>query len=667
MKKAFSLICTYLAFFCSQNHLVTASDVGAYSGTVTITVGDGTSSVSDPDYKVVSAGLAAEAIYNGVISAVTSTTISFETNSSSDADGNAEDPFVSGVFSSGVKVPILTPSLSGGAVNSIAITYGGSAFSANNPPKVFIDYPDGDDNQSTATLALDGSGVVNAVTITNGGAGYSLAPKVSVVAGPHFVRLTQEGSSDIGRTFLITANTSTQLTLDTSRLASGETLQNILQTDYAVEIIPGNTLAGFMGSSVADCPLKEGLPSSADLVYLWNTQSSWSSYFFFTGVAGNANYPAGWYENGNPGGGLKNDTALYPDEGIIVARRSAGAATIEVVGSVSEVNQKMRLPATGQQVVMNNPFGTDVLLGEIIPCGFFGDGTGPLAERKLQFRTGSSHTDTNMDSIFFLSGAVWTQYYYKTGVNDDVTAIATATAKLDNPGGSGRALVSADVSLASGTVTALASCNASGASVDHNVSEYTKVSLSGTAPLVGFTITFDEVSGEMINDNGDDELDINGTDVGVSGLSPVTAYSVLNGSHEIVARSGSWVVVKGRRDVNFNGSKGSKTWSTGSAGTGYNTTAKAYFIGGGGSDAVADVNLGANPVTFTFTGSGNSGGSGYTSAPQVVITGGGWRNQTGGDIAQDGEFLGGDEGMIVVRRNPDGTLTYIEAINPNKK
>ncbi|MAS79846.1 MAG: hypothetical protein CMI25_05540 [Opitutae bacterium] len=654
MKKAFSLLCAYCAIFCFHNQFVSGSDVGAYYGTVSISVGDGSSSVSDPDYKVVSAGLPGEAVYNGVITAVTSNTISFETNSSSDADGNAEDPFVPGVFSSGVKVPVLTPSLSGAAVGSIAVSYGGTGFSANNPPKVFIDYPDGDDNQSTATLALDGSGVVNAVTITNGGAGYSVIPKVSVVAGPHFVKLTQEGSSDVGRTFLITANTSTQLTLDTSRLASGETLQNILQADYTVEIIPGNTLAGFMGASVADCPLKEGIPSNADLVYLWDSQY-WQSYFFFTGVSGNANYPAGWYQSGNPGAGIKNDTALYPDEGIIIARRSAGAATIEVVGSVSEVNQKMRLPATGQQVVMNNPFGTDVLLGEIIPCGFFGNGA-------TQFRTGASASDSNMDSIFFLVGAVWKQYYYKTGVNNSVTSIATATAKAGTGGSGG--MTNSDVSLASGTVSGLASCDASGSSVDHNLSEYTKVSLSGTAPAVGMNITFSEVSGQMINDNGTDEIDVNGTDVGVSGENPVTAYSTINGSHEIVARSTGWVVVKGRRDVNFNTNKGSKTWLTGSGGAGYDTTAKVYFVGGGGTGGEGDATVSGGAVTgITVT----SAGSGYTSAPQVVITGGGWRGQTSGDVAQDGELLGGDEGMIVIRRNPAGTLTYVEAINPNKK
>jgi hypothetical protein len=305
---------------------------------------------------------------------------------------------------------------------------------------------------------------------------------------------------------------------------------------------------------------------------------------------------------------------------------------------------------------MNNPFGTDVLLGEIIPGGYLGTGAG-------QFRPSASDGNyTLADTIYFLSGSTWTQYYYKGNVNDGVSAVATATAKAGTGGTNG--MTNADVSLASGTVTALASCNASGASVDHNVSEYTKVSLSGTAPSNGLTITFSEVSGQTINDNGDDELDVNGTDVGISGLGPVTTYSSLNDSHEIVARSGSWVVVKGRRDVNFDSAKGSKTWSTGSGGAGYNTTAKVYFVGGGGSGGTGDAAVSGGVVTgITVTAAGTN----YTSAPQVVITGGGWRITTDPAAPQDGATLDADEGLILMRGNPAGTLTYIEAINPNKK
>jgi hypothetical protein len=661
MKKAFPLFSLCLAFFCCQNQPVSGSDVGGYAGSVAVTVGDASSSVTSPSYKVVSAGLAGEAIYTGVISDVNATAITFEVNSSTDADGNDVDPFVPGVFNSEVKVPVLTLTMSGSspnqAVGSITVTSGGSGFTANNPPQVFIDYPDGDDNQSTATLGLNGSGVVDSVSVTNGGGGYSEEPKVSVVAGPHFVKLTQAGSSDIGRMFLITSNTSTQLTLDTSRLASGETLQNIFQVDYTVEIIPGNTLGGLMGTKVADCPLQDGNPTTADLVYLWNG-IKWKSYFFFPG---NGTFTTGWYEYGNPSDGLKSGKVIYPDEGVIVARRTGSTATIKIAGSVSEVNQKMRLPATGQQFVMNNPFGTDVLLGEIIPCGYLGTGAG-------QFRP--SATDGNYslaDTIYFLSGTTWAQYYYKGGVNDQVTAVATASAKTP----SGGTMSNTDVSLASGLVTGLASCDDQGNSVDHNVSTHTKVSLSGTAPLDGFTITFDEVSGEMINDNGDDELDINGTDVGVSGLTPVTNYSSLNGSHEIVNRAGSYVIVKGRRDVNFNINKGSRTWSTGSGGAGYDVNSsysKVYFVGGGGSGGEGNATVDGSGVVTGITVT--AAGTGYTFAPQVVITGGGWRITTDPSAPQDGAasaILGADEGLILRRGNPSGALTYIEAINPNKK
>ena len=136
MKLAFPQLSLCLAFFCFHNQPASGGDVG---GLV----------------------LAVEPIYVGVISDVNATAITFEVNSSTDADGNDVDPFVPGVFNSAVKVPVLTASVSSGAVNAIAKTYVGSGFSGGTPPKVFIDYPDGDDNQSTATLALDGSGVVN--------------------------------------------------------------------------------------------------------------------------------------------------------------------------------------------------------------------------------------------------------------------------------------------------------------------------------------------------------------------------------------------------------------------------------------------------------------------------------------------------------------------------
>ena len=144
-------------------------------------------------------------------------------------------------------------------------------------------------------------------------------------------------------------------------------------------------------------------------------------------------------------------------------------------------------------------------------------------------------------------------------------------------------------------------------------------------------------------------------------------YSNLNGTHEVVDSASGYVIVKVKRDVNFESGKGDKKWSLGSVGDGYNTSAKAYFIGGGGTGAIASVTVSSGEITgFDFTGSGNSRGSGYTEAPQVVITGGGWRLIGGADAPEDGQTLGSDEGIIVVRKHPTGILTYIEAVNPLK-
>ena len=78
-------------------------------------------------YAVVSAGVSADAVYSGQIASVTSNTISFE--SSSDSSEVTVNPFVSGVFNSSVRSPILTSALSGAGVGSIPITYAGTGFS----------------------------------------------------------------------------------------------------------------------------------------------------------------------------------------------------------------------------------------------------------------------------------------------------------------------------------------------------------------------------------------------------------------------------------------------------------------------------------------------------------------------------------------------------------
>ena len=651
---AYSIIVLLFSLPC---FLHSAPNVAGVSGSIQKTV---TNSASNPTkapvFTVVSAGVSGDAVFSGQLANVTSTTISFE--DSSNASETTINPFISGVFNSAVKKPILTASLSGAGVGSIAITYAGTGFST--APEIIIDYPTSGDDQATATASINGSGAITGISITNAGSGYSAAPTATVVGGPHFVKLTESGDDDEGRFFLIQDNNATRLTLDITRLANGETLQNVLQADFSVEVFAAPTLGSVFGETSAELDLtpasaNAGGGAGADFVYLF-----YGAYYSFCYMPSGSGRAAGWYSTSYIGWGLQNDVVLYPDEAFIVAKRTNGSLTLDFEGAATTTDKKMQLPATGGAFVMNNPYGTDMLLAELIPSKVFGTSA-------VEFKTASGDTDTGADQLFFLDGAVWSQFYYKSGVNDGVTATATATARAGTASSNG--LADIDVSLASGTVSNLRSCTASGGlSVDHNDSNHTLVTLGGAAaPLVGFDITFDGLFGKKLNDNGDKELDINGTEV--SAGSGIKIFSGLIGTHKIVARLNSTnIVVKKRRDINF-ANFGTKTWKTGHGGGGYNGNAKAYFMGGGNTSmAVATATVSSGSVTgFSFSGTGNTRGAGYSSAPQVIISGGGWRKvgaANPNNVIKDGEILEATEGVVIIRKNSNGILSYFKPKNP---
>ena len=630
-------------------------------------------SESNPTYAVVSAGLSGESVFSGQVASVTTSTISFET--SSDSSEVTLNPFISGVFDELSRSPILTSSLTGSGVGDIVITFAGSGFTT--APEIIIDYPTDGDDQAFAVCTLNGSGGIasvvlkdsNGSTVTTSGSGYSDAPTVTVVGGAHLVKLTETGDDNEGRVFRITDNNETRLTLDITKLEAGESLSSVLQTDYSIEIVPAPTLGSVFGTTASELDLNpsssNGSGTGADYVYLY-INGNYYSFCFMPAGGGN---DAGWYSPIYSGWGMVNDIILFPDEAFIIAKRTSGNLTLDFDGGVSLSDQEMKLPELGGAAVMNNPYGTDMLLGELIPSKAFGTSS-------VEFRPGSGDADTDADRLYFLVGVEWKQFYYKNGVNDSITKTATATARAGTDTGNG--MQSTDVSLASGTISNLQSCTSTGGlSVDHNDSNHTLVTLNGTAPQVGFNITFGGVFGHKLSDNGDKELDVDGTEV--TNGSGIKIFSGLIGTYEIMSRpSSSTVVVRKRRDVNFL-STGPRTWSTGQGGTGYNGNAKAYFVGGGSTTmAVATATVSSGAVTgFSFTGDGNTRGAGYQYAPQVIISGGGWRKvgaANPNNVIQDGDILEATEGLVILRKNPgpdgnvgtsdDGKLTYFKPKNP---
>ena len=140
--------------------------------------------------------------------------------------------------------------MSGQAVGSIAVTYSGSGLSS--APEIIVDYPSDGDDQATATSTLSSGGIGS---LSNAGTGYDTAPTVTVIAGPHLVKVTESGDTNEGRFFRIIDNNVSGLTLDTSKLGTGESLSDILQRDYSVEIVPApTTLASVMGRTASALP-----------------------------------------------------------------------------------------------------------------------------------------------------------------------------------------------------------------------------------------------------------------------------------------------------------------------------------------------------------------------------------------------------------------------------
>ena len=150
------------------------------------------------------------------------------------------------------------------------------------------------------------------------------------------------------------------------------------------------------------------------------------------------------------------------------------------------------------------------------------------------------------------------------------------------------------------------------------------------------------------------------TEEDVAGGSGTQVLSALNGTHEVVFANGSGFVVEKQMDVNHTDDAAHSSlpgsWNVGDLGTGYDGAAKWWALGGNGTGASGTVTTGGS---FTVT----AGGSGYTSAPLIVVSGGGWRNISDQTSPQGGQVIGSDDGIIIHRKHSTGVSAFIELPN----
>lgn len=644
------------------------------TGTNSIAVYAGTTAA--PYYCIASAAITGTAAHTGTVVSVWdgNSSISFGTDTNS--TGDVQNPFASAsVLNPLVQIPAVTVTFNGSITAITPEYYGnykssGTGFSGGAPDISIADPDDGSDG-ATATATVS-SGEITAISMDSTGSGYGSTaagdsePEVSFVAGPHFLRITDTESTYFGRVFLITDNTTQCVTISTSRLANGEStnISTYLPVGTSCEVVPAPTLGSTFGTDTTDLPTNwnAGLPDAVDWVYLWNVDAGgYRPYFFMNNSYEGSGWGRGWYNKTNPGLGLQNHTVLYPDEAFILAKRTTGTATFELDGIVESSTQKMYLPESGNQVLLKNPYGTDLLLGELIPSTAIGTGTG-------KFRPGTSSSDSNMDTVTFLAGgSTWQSFYYLTGTNSAVTSMRKLSARYTSA-----TMGATDFYLGSGGVTNLESCDSSGSTVGitGNESNYTKVTLSTTLspsgrsiPEAGFSVTFADLQGYLLYDGGTSEANASTGEEITDGSRGSIVYSDLIGTHDVVVSSGSYIVVEKQLDVTFKSDEGTPVWNVGDEGAGYSSAASFYTVGGnnGTSDANATgtVNISGSTVSISVS----SAGAGYTSAPSVITTGGGWRFGTD-TSAMGSEVLGASEGILLQRNSSGGVKAYFESANP---
>lgn len=645
------------------------ANVGGVSGSNVFTIADG--NYSDPTYKIVSAATLGDSVFSGSVASSSDSDKNITFATGTDENNATTYPFfAAGAFKPDVQLPEsnFTVSINGdGNITAVsAPTYRSnfdtSGVGFDNAPEIIVSPSDGGGDTASITASIDGNGKVSGFTVSSGGTGYTTAAELTVVGGPHFARIANEDSTYYGRCFLITNNSRTNLTLDMSNLAQGEStnVSTYFPAGTLVEVVPAATLGNIFGSywAVSNWTSATGwrgtTGDTVDWVYVYDP--SLGGYTKYLHIAGGGLY--GWYSR-DKGYGVKcNNTVIYPDEAFIVARRSSGTVTLESEISFDDSPTQIYLPESGKTFIANNPFGMDLLLTEIIPSSEIHDST------TSKFRAGASDSDTDMDTITILASGTWKKYWYKSGVNSGITTTMEAGGKA----GSGLAgdMTTNDLFIGSGSITAVqSSSNAAGTAIvtNYNDGNYTKLTITGTVPGTGFTITLNDIQGYMLSDDGANELNATTLETVDTNGSGSIVYSNISGNFEIVGSGSGYVVIEKQRDVNFKSDEGSPAWSIGNVGAGYSnssTTATWYAVGGGGT--------GANG-TITTNGSGQyssfhltAGGSGYSSAPQIIISGGGWRYSD--DSAQDNLPVSSSDGLIIYRGAIGGVKTFIEANNP---
>lgn len=237
----------------------------------------------------------------------------------------------------------------------------------------------------TASITGSNSGTIsssssNTITVTS--AGWS-AGELAADGEPYFLRIKSGNYS--GSLFLISANTSDTLTLDTE----GIDLSSISGSANTFEIVPGNTILSAFGTP-NDGVVGSTSATEADLIYILD--GSWKKFYFNT-----AN--SRWEQPGLEFLGDQGNVVLPPNKSFIYAR----------VGGQYDLVTSGTVPVDQVQTSTNT--GANTMVATNLPVDTRLDSLGVENMPSWRAVGDSGVTAADADLVYILDGS-WKKYYY---------------------------------------------------------------------------------------------------------------------------------------------------------------------------------------------------------------------------------------------------------------
>ncbi len=235
------------------------------------------------------------------------------------------------------------------------------------------------------------SAAATANTITCASAGWTPGT-YSTAANPYLLEIIgPPGEPGIGTTYdvsMTTANTATVITT-AQNFAAG-----VAGTLPTFRLRKHWTLASVFGTTNQN-GLASGFASSADTIQVLKPDGSYAIYYYSVSAPG-------WRTPLDDTTDRAN-TVLYPDDGLLITRKTSGVANVVLMGAVK--TGQTSFPVLSGLSILANPYAAPMTLAS---SGLY---------------TGNSSTgltagfESSADQVFIYNGSGYAVYYYNAGAN----------------------------------------------------------------------------------------------------------------------------------------------------------------------------------------------------------------------------------------------------------